>query len=108
MMRFRREAHVLEEAVVGLGRVPAERAQAAYGNAGQGSVDQEHADAVVAAAGLGLGDDDQVVRDMRRAVVDLLAVEHVAIAVAHGGQLDAGHVGAVVRLAQAQREAHVA
>src|SRR6185503_1057697 len=78
-----------------------------YGDAGQGRVDQEHADAVVAAARLRLGYDDQVVRDMRRAIVDLLAVENVGIAVAHSSQLDAGNVGAVVRLAQAQREAHV-
>ena len=108
MMRSRREAHVVEEAVVGLGGVPAERAQAADGDAGEGRVDQEHADAIVAAAGLGLCHHDQVVRHVRRAVVDLLTLEDVAVALAHGRELDAGDVRAVVGLAQTQGKAHVA
>src|SRR5215813_9247658 len=73
-----RDAHALEEAVAGLGGVPTERAEPTDGDARQGRIDKEHADAVVATAWLGFRYHNQVVRHVRRAIVDLLTLEDVA------------------------------
>ena len=99
----RRHAHVLEGQQRGVGRVHAELLQALLADhARQVHVDQEEREAVVARVGVGLGHEHDVVGAVAVGDVGLRPVDHILVAVAHSVRLDAGDVGAGVRLGDAE------
>ena len=97
----RGHAHVLEEdlvEVVAVGDV----GHGLHGHAGGAHVEDEGADAaVLARLRVRAREHDHLVRQVRVRRPDLLAVEHVVVAVAHGARGQRGEVAARLRLAEA-------
>jgi hypothetical protein len=99
---LRRHFHVLEEDLAGLGRVLAELLQRLAGaDAGPTALDDEAAHPAVAGAGVGLGKDGEIAGHRPVGDPGLGAVEDEGVTLAHRGGLDAGHIGAGVRLGHA-------
>ena len=95
---LRRHADVLEEHLVELG-VAGDLAERAHGDPRRVHVEEEVGEPLVLlGARIGAGQQHHPVGDLREAGPDLLAVDHVVVAVLHGPGLEAGQVRSRVRL----------